>query len=117
MDKKELIKKLLKHQVVSMAHVRKTLEIGIFDEDFIGGLYRICEIDTIVLDYIPIPKDNTIDTEVPDDNTYCRDWHFEQLSAIAESVKFNDFNDIINDKEIDLYLHDFLEEVYKDQIQ
>ena len=117
MDTKELIKRLLKHQVISMAHVSKTLEVGIFDEAFIGGFYEICEIDTIVWDYIPIPKNNTTDTEVSDDNTYCRDWHFEQLSAIAESVKFNDFNDIINDKEIDLYLHDFLEEVYKDQIQ
>ena len=117
MSKKELIKKLLKHQIISMAHVRETLEVGIFDEDFIDGFRGISEIDTIVWDYIPIPKDNTTDTEASDDNTYCRDWHFRQLFLISESVEFNDYNNIVNDEEIDLFLHDFLEEVYKDQIQ
>ena len=117
---KKLAKKLLKHQIISMAHVSETLEVGIFDEYFIDGFRGICGIDTIVLDHIPIPKHNTegdedYDTKKPLCN---RDWYYEQLSCISQEVKFGSHqHSIVNDKEIDSYLDDFLEVVYENQIQ
>ena len=106
MDSKELIKKLLKHRIISTAVVERSLPDNVYDDSFKGKFYNVLEFEDILFDFIKVPKDS---------DEYCRDWHHDQLYLISELVKFDSLEDFnyrcINDEEIDLHLNKFLEEI------
>ena len=121
---KECVRRLFKVQVIQIALFNRLNDKRIFDESYLCNIMGAFEIDEIVLDYIPIPKHNCEGQEDYDaKKPLCnREWYFEQLSCIADEVLFEDnhrglSNIIINNKEIDSYLDDFLEKIYENQIQ
>lgn len=105
----EIALRLLRQQLRTMAWFNQNVDnLGIFDEYFIDEMRGLMEIDEIALDYLGIPKDSS--------STFYRERLWEFLVCLVEEVEL-DGNSIVNSKEIDLELFDYIENMLKEKVE
>ena len=105
----EIALRLLRQQLRTMAWFNQNVDnLGIFDEYFLDEMRGLMEIDEIALDYLGIPKDSS--------STFYRERLWEFLVCLVEEVEL-DGNSIVNSKEIDLELFDYIENMLKEKVE
>ena len=110
----EITLRLLRQQLRMMTWLNQNVEnLGIFDDCFLDEIRGLIEIDEIALDCIGIPRDTMNEDGT---GTFYRERLCELLDSLSEEVEL-DGNDIINSKEIDLVLFDYVENILKKKIE
>ena len=110
----EIALRLLRQQLRTMAWFNQNVDnLGIFDEYFLDEMRGLMEDDEIALDYLGIPKDAQ---NKDGSGTFYRERLWEFLDCLTEEVEL-DGNSIINSKEIDLELFNYIENMLKEEVE